>query len=79
MYEVHEFELTNRCLADHDARQKLWQFLMELADVVDPVSGKDVQAATIRAEINAAAGSLDRAARKARDAGASWVAREASS
>jgi hypothetical protein len=37
-----------------------------LADVIDPTSGADVQVATIKVEINAAAGHLDQLASKAR-------------
>ena len=76
VYKVHELVLANKSLTDRDAREKLFQLLSELADVIDPSSGKDVQVATIRLEINAAAGSLDNAAEKAREAGGIWDAHD---
>jgi hypothetical protein len=42
------------------------------ADVIDPTSVADVQVATIKVEINAAAGHLDQLASKAKEAGAGW-------
>lgn len=75
-YVVHEIELRNRSLTDREARSALWQLLAQVADVIDPTSGSDVQVATIRMELNAAAGALDDVATKARDAGASWAERE---
>lgn len=73
-YLVHEMVLNNRSLTDRDARETLMRFLSELADVIDPTSGKDVQVVTIKVELNAAAGTLDGAEEKARAAGASWAA-----
>jgi hypothetical protein len=73
---VHDIVLNNRSLTDRDSREKLFQLLSELADIVEPTSGKDVQVATIRFEINAAAGALANAEEKARAAGASWGVRE---
>jgi hypothetical protein len=75
-YVVHEIELRNKSLTDRDARSALWQLLAQVADVIDPTSGSDVQVATIKMELNAAAGALDDVASKARDAGASWAERE---
>jgi hypothetical protein len=71
-YRVHELELRNRSLSDREAREKLWQLLGLLADVIDPSSGADVQVATIKIELNAAAGSLDEIGTKAVQAGATW-------
>jgi hypothetical protein len=68
--------LNNKSLTDSGVREKLMQLLSELADVIEPTSGKDVQVATIRVEINAAAGALDGVEEKARALGASWAARE---
>ena len=76
IYMVHEIVLSNRSLTDRDAREKLMQLFSELADVIDPTSGKDVQVATIKIELNAAVGALDSAERKARDAGATWAAHD---
>lgn len=76
VYKVHELVLANKSLADRDARRKLWQLLTELADVIEPTSGKDVQVASIRLELNAAAGSLDEAEELAKDVGATWAAHE---
>lgn len=75
-YRWHEIVLSNRSLTDPGSRDKLMQLLSELADLIDPTSGKDVQVATIRVELNAAAGDLDSAEQKARAAGATWSARE---
>jgi hypothetical protein len=75
-YVVHEIDLRNKSLTDRDARSALWQLLAQVADVIDPTSGSDVQVATIKMELNAAAGALDDVATKARDAGASWAERE---
>ena len=69
---MHELILTNKSLSDHSAREKLFQLLTELADVVDPTSGADLQVANIRIELNAAAGSLDQVGGKASLAGATW-------
>ncbi len=71
-YLVHEMQLTNRSLTDRNSRESLYQFLTELADVIDPSSGRDVQVATIKVELNAAAGALDTVETKAQQAGATW-------
>lgn len=71
-YRVHELEPKNRSLSDRDAREKLWQLLSLLADVIDPSSGTDIQVATIKVELNAAEGSLDEVGTKAEQAGAAW-------
>ncbi len=71
-YRVHELELRNRSLSDREAREKLWQLLSLVADVIDPSSGTDVQVATIKIELNAAEGSLDEVGTKAEQAGATW-------
>ena len=71
-YRVHELELKNRSLSDRDVREKLWQLLSLLADVIDPSSGTDIQVATIKVELNAAEGSLDEVGTKAEQAGAAW-------
>jgi hypothetical protein len=42
--------------------------------VVDPTSGADIQVATIKVELNAAGGSLDRLGAKAAAADAHWEA-----
>jgi hypothetical protein len=70
----HELTVANRSLSDRAAREKLFQLPSTLADVVDPTSGADVQEATIRIEINAAAGDLDQLGSKAREADATWDA-----
>ena len=75
-YLVHEIAVANRSLTDRDAREKLFQLLGELADVIDSTSGADVQVATIRIELNAAAGVLGGAEEKAKQAGAGWSTRE---
>ena len=75
-YRVHEIVLSNKSLTDRDSREKLMQLLSELADIIEPTSGKDVQVATIKIELNAAAGALDSAEEKARAIGASWAAHE---
>lgn len=74
-YQVHELSVANRSLTDPDAREQLFQLLSALADVVDPTSGADVQVATIRVEINAAAGDLDGLGAKAAGADARWSVR----
>lgn len=71
-YLVHELTVANRSLSDRAAREKLFQLLSTLADVIDPTSGADVQVATIKIEINAAAGDLDQLGTKAREADATW-------
>lgn len=76
VYHVHEMVLSNHSLTDRDARAKLFQLLSDIADVVDPSSGKDVQVATIRVELNAAEGTLASAEEKARSLGATWVTRD---
>ena len=76
IYMVHEITLSHRSLTDRDTREKLMQLFSELADVIDPTSGKDVQVATIKIELNAAAGALDGAERKARAVGATWAAHD---
>lgn len=75
-YVVHELVLANKSLSGHEEREQLFQLLTELADVIDPTSGADVQVANIRIELNAAAGSLDQVAGKAATAGASWDTHE---
>ncbi|MGA3354895.1 MAG: DUF499 domain-containing protein [Acidimicrobiales bacterium] len=74
-YKIYELSIANRSLSDRDAREKLFQLLGELADVVDPTSGADIQVATIKVELNAAGGSLDRLGAKAAAADAHWEAR----
>jgi hypothetical protein len=74
-YLVYELMIANRSLSDRDAREKLFQLLGELADVVDPTSGADIQVATITVELNAARGSLDQLSVKAAEANARWEAR----
>ena len=74
-YRIHQIVLNNRSLTDRESREKLFQLLSELADIVEPTSGKDVQVATIQVEINAAEGALASAEEKAKTAGASWGVR----
>lgn len=71
-YKVHELTIVNRSLTDVSAREKLFQLVSELADVLDPSSGRDVQVVTIKIELNAAAGDIDQLASKAEDADADW-------
>ena len=73
-YQIHELTIANRSLTDRATREKLFQLLSTLADVIDPTSGADVQVATIKIEINAAAGDLDQLGSKAQEAGAAWDA-----
>lgn len=72
VYQVHEITIANRSVTDPASREKLFQLLSSLADVLDPTSGADVQVATIKVELNAAAGDLDQLASKAKEAGAAW-------
>lgn len=71
-YRVHELAISNRSLSDTAAREKLFMLLAELSDVIDPASGKDVQVATIKIELNAAEGALRAVADRAEAAGATW-------
>lgn len=75
-YMVHELTITNRSLTDAEARERLFHLFSELADVLDPSSGKDIQVANIAIEINAAEGALDDVAARALAAEANWVASE---
>jgi len=75
-YLVHEIEIRNRSLTDRKGREDLYQLLSQLADVIDPVSGRDVQVASIKVELNAAAGALEDVESKAHQAGARWSAHE---
>jgi hypothetical protein len=74
-YAVHELSILNRSLTDQAARERLFRLLAEIADVLEPTSGVDVQVATIRIDLNAAEGSLDHLQSKAEDAGATWEIR----
>lgn len=71
-YIVHELTVTSRSLTERDAREKLFQLLSDVANAVDPTSGADIQLASIKIELNAAAGSLDQLAVKAAETEAGW-------
>jgi len=74
-YQVHELIIANRSLTDRTTREKVFQLLSALADVIDPTSGADVQVATIKVELNAAAGHLQELGAKAAGAGGKWEER----
>jgi hypothetical protein len=71
-YHVHELVVTNRSLSNVEAREQLFQLASALADALDPSSGIDVQVASIRIELNAAADSLTALRQKARASEADW-------
>jgi Protein of unknown function (DUF499) len=75
-YRIHRMDVGNKSLTDVDTREKLFRLLSELADVVDPSSGRDVQVATIHVEINAAEGDLNEVKVKADQMGAVWSEHE---
>ena len=75
VYQVHELTLASRSLTDRATREKVFQLLSALADVIDPTSGADVQVATIEVELNAAAGHLKELGVKAKEAGGRWIER----
>jgi hypothetical protein len=65
-------ELPNRSVAQTDARRRVYNLLSDLADVLDPTSGQDIQVIKLTLTINAAKGAQTGIEAKANDAGANW-------
>ncbi|MFG1685198.1 DUF499 domain-containing protein [Nonomuraea sp. NPDC049269] len=72
-YRIHRVTVSNRSIVDPDMRELMWKLFTELADVLDPASGVDVQVISASIDINAATGGLDSFHQKAVDASASWT------
>lgn len=67
-YSIYEMRLDSRSLSDPEYRNKLYLFLSEITDVVDPASGVDVQLASVQIAFTAQSGSLEAASERAKAA-----------
>jgi len=72
-FSVYELKLDSKSLSDADYRDRLFQFLTEVAAVVDPTSGVDVQLASLKIEFTAPSASLPDLKEQASAADVSFV------
>jgi uncharacterized protein DUF499 len=72
VYRRTILELPNRSVTQADARRRVYNLLSDLADVLDPTSGQDIQVIKLTLTITAVQGSLTGIESKAKEAGAHW-------
>jgi hypothetical protein len=72
IYKRTILELPNRSVTQADARRRVYNLLSDVADVLDPTSGQDIQVIKLTLTITAAQGNLAGIESKAKEAGAHW-------
>jgi hypothetical protein len=72
-FSVYDMSLDARSLSDPDYRNRLYLFLSEVTDVVDPSSGIEVELASVQITFTAATSALDSLSERAEAAGVTFV------